>query len=229
MKILLFGGSGTLGSELLKLNPDIIAPTSNEVNINDGLQLTKLISKVKPDVIINAAAEINNRLIEKYSHTAIQTNIIGAANLASICIIRPQIKYVYISTDYIYKGDKGNYYEDNEILPTNLYAWTKLGGECSARCVENHLIIRTSFGKRPCEYKQAFIDKVTSKDYVDVIAPMILKAATSELKGVLNIGTKAKTMLEYAYQTNEDIELIRGDNSNHSLNLTKWNNYNENN
>ena len=54
---------------------------------------------------------------------------------------------VYISTDYVFRGDKGLYREDKaRILRSTSYAWSKLGGECAVRLVPRHLIVRTSFG-----------------------------------------------------------------------------------
>jgi dTDP-4-dehydrorhamnose reductase/2-polyprenyl-3-methyl-5-hydroxy-6-metoxy-1,4-benzoquinol methylase len=230
MRILLFGGYGTLGAELRRLNPNIIAPTKTEVNINDQPVVAEYIRRVKPDVVINGAAEINNREIEKDPTSAIQTNIIGAANVAMSCR-EQKVRLVYISTDYIYKGDRGNYKETDEILPFNLYSWTKLGGEASTVCVANHLIIRTSFDKE-FKYTQAFVDKWTSKDYVSEIAPMILKAAESPLTGVLNVGTERKSLYVFAQTSNPGVQPASLESTSFatpydtSLNLQKWMNYN---
>jgi ubiquinone/menaquinone biosynthesis C-methylase UbiE len=137
---------------------------------------------------------------------------------------------VYISTDYIYKGDRGNYKETDEILPFNIYAWTKLGGECAVKGVKNHLIIRTSFG-RSFSYRQAFVDKWTNKDYVERIAPMIYDAAVSPMTGVLNLGTKRKTLYDHAAEKNPEVKGIRLEESHFntpvdtSMNLQKWIDY----
>lgn len=222
-RILLFGGSGTLGIELQKLDKNIIAPNRSIIDIKDSSELFTYILENKYDIIINAAADINNRNIEINPSNAILTNIIGSANLAEICLIL-NIRLVYISSDYIYKGNKGNYNENDEILPYNLYAWTKLGGECSVKCVENHLIIRTSFGKNIFEYNEAFTDKFTSKDYADVIAPLIYKAAISKVTGVLNIGTEKKTMFDYSIRRKTTTPIKINNNNtptDTSLDLTK--------
>jgi dTDP-4-dehydrorhamnose reductase len=229
MKILLFGGSGTLGTELIKLNAEIIGVPSKYVNITSINDVDHIIQKLKPDMIINCAAIIDNKNVEKYPNPAICLNIIGAANLAMAANIY-NCRYVYISTDYIYPGENGNYKETDPIKPFNLYSWTKLGGECSAVAVKNHLIIRTSFGKNEFEYKKAFSDKWTSKDYVDVIAPMILEASLSPLTGVLNLGTDRKTLFDYASKRSE-VDPIKITDSNYhtpydtSLNLQRWINY----
>lgn len=229
MKILLFGSSGTLGKEIQKLNADLICPTHNECNIADMNTVGNLIYIHKPDIVINAAAIIDNRIIEAEPEDAIYVNIIGAANVSRACLAY-NVRLVYISTDYLYPGDRGNYREDDPLKPFNLYAWTKLGGEASTVAVKNHLIIRTSFGENTFDYKEAFTDKWSSKCYVDEIAPMILEAAISPLTGVLNLGTERKTLFDYASQRSV-VKPVKIADTNHftpydtSLNLQKWMDY----
>jgi len=224
MRILLIGSSGLLGTELKKLNHEMICPTHREFDISEWAH--GKIKHFQPDIVINAAVVKDNRIIEQNPEEAIKTNIIGAAMLAATCAMEG-IRYVYISTDYIFKGDRGNYKETDEILPFNLYAWSKLGGECSAVMVKNHLIIRTSFGPDQFDYKEAFIDKYSSKDYVSVIAPLIYEAAISPLTGVLNLGTERKSLYHYASQKSK-VKAVSLKGSKHrspydtSLNTQKW-------
>ena len=230
MKILLFGASGCLGTELKKINPNIICPTSAECNIREIYDISAVIDLHKPDIIIHAGAVTDNRMVEKNPMEAINTNIIGTANIAMACI-QNGIRLVYISTDYIYKGDRGNYTETDEIQPFNLYSWTKLGGECSVKGVVNHLIIRTSFGKNTFDYKEAFIDKWSSKDYVDIVAPLIYEAALSPITDVLNLGTERKTLYAHATERSSNIKPVKIADTNFftpydtSLNLQKWMDY----
>lgn len=230
MKVLLLGAGGLLGTELTKrYGKDIIAVKKQNCDIISMLQVEQCIERYNPDIIINAAAVTDNRVVESDPTGAIMTNIIGSAHLSLVCI-QKKIRYVYLSTDYIYKGDRGNYKETDPIMPFNIYSWTKLGGECSAVAVKNHLIIRTSFGGE-FKYKKAFIDKWTSKDYVSVIAPMIYEAAISPLTGVLNLGTERKTIFDHAISTNPSVQPISIRDENYftpedtSLNLQKWIDY----
>ena len=149
MQVLLTGGTGLLGNELQKLGLPLVSPSSAELDITDRNAVAEYISRTKPDVIIHAAAATENRQIE-------------ADPLANV-----------------YKGDRRDYSEDDELLPGNLYAWSKLAGEAAVRAVPNHLIIRTSFGSSEFAYPAAFTDKFASKDYVDRIAPQILEASLS--------------------------------------------------
>jgi len=232
LRILLTGGSGLLGSQLQELAPDILAPSRVELDITDHFAVSAYIASHKSDVVIHAAAVTNNRDVEDDPTEAVEVNIKGTANIALACLKR-RTRLVYLSTDYIYKGDKGNYSENDEIEPFNLYAWTKLGGEASVMAVPNHLIIRTSFGAEQFDYDAAFSDKWTSKDYVDVLAPQLLEAARSPLTGLLNIGSERRSMYEYARLRNPDVKAIERTESAHkspadtSLDLHRWTEYRE--
>ncbi len=227
MRILLTGGTGLLGTELLKLGVELIAPTRRELDITDGSAVAEYVNKLSPDVIIHAAAVTNNRDIEADPSDALDVNIKGTANLALACL-GSGTRLVYVSSDYIYKGDRGNYSESDEVLPSNLYAWTKLAGEAAVRAVADHLIIRTSFGASEFAYPAAFADKWSSKQYVDEVAPKILRAAVSTATGVLNIGGPRRTLYEYASERNPQVQKTSRGASTHdatadtSLNLDKW-------
>lgn len=227
MRILLTGGTGLLGAEIVKLKTSVLAPPRSELDICDESAVAAYIANTSPDVVLHAAAATNNRDIEADPTEALDVNIKGTANIARACL-GTDIRLVYISTDYVYKGDRGNYAETDELLPSNIYAWTKLAGEAAVRTVPNHLIIRTSFGASRFDYQDAFADKWTSKDYVDVVAPKVLKAATGRIRGVLNIGAARRTIYEYAVERNPGVNKINLAESSldsptdTSMNLDKW-------
>ncbi|MDA0681653.1 MAG: sugar nucleotide-binding protein [Proteobacteria bacterium] len=230
MQILLTGGSGMLGTELLALNAGLTAPSRDEVDITNAAVVAAYIAKHKPDIILHAAAVTANRDIEASPASALDVNIQGTVNLARACL-DTRTRLVFLSTDYVYKGDRGNYSESDELLPSNLYAWTKLAGEAAVRAVPNHLIIRTSFGSSQFDYPAAFADKWSSKEYVDIIAPEILLAARSPLTGVVNIGGPKRRIFEYAKVRNPGVASIERGQSAHSspadtsLDLTRWSEY----
>jgi dTDP-4-dehydrorhamnose reductase len=212
----------------LKLDADLIAPRRSELDITDAFAVAEYVNKLLPDVIVHAAAVTNNRDIEADPSEALEVNIKGTANLAQACLVSGT-RLVYISSDYIYKGDRGDYSESDEVLPSNLYAWTKLAGEAAVRAVANHLIVRTSFGASVFQYPAAFTDKWSSKQYVDEVAPKILKAAVGSATGVLNIGGPRRSLYEYASERNPKVKKISRGEAPHdatadtSLNLDNWN------
>jgi dTDP-4-dehydrorhamnose reductase len=223
----LTGGSGLLGKEIVKLNSSVLAPSRGELDICDESAVAAYIADASPDIVLHAAAVTNNRDIEADPTQALDVNIKGTTNIARACL-GARIRLVYLSTDYVYKGDRGNYAEKDEVLPSNLYAWTKLAGEAAVRAVPDHLIIRTSFGASRFDYPNAFTDKWSSKDYVDVIAPKILKAAVGSVTGVLNIGGPRRTIYDYAAERNPCVNPVRLSDSSldsptdTSLNLDRW-------
>jgi dTDP-4-dehydrorhamnose reductase len=123
VRILLTGGSGLLGTELAGSGADLVAPSRDELDITDSEAVARYVASQAPDVILHAAAVTNNRDIEADPASALDVNIRGTANLAIACL-NTRIRLVYLSTDYVYRGDRGDYTEDDELLPCNLYAWT---------------------------------------------------------------------------------------------------------
>ena len=187
VRILLTGGSGLLGTELGKSGASLVSPSRDKLDITDAEGVARYVAKLAPDIILHAAAVTNNRDIEADPSDALDVNVVGTVNLVQACL-GTRIRLVYVSTDYVYRGDRGNYRESDDVFPGNLYAWTKLAGEAAVRAVPNHLIIRTSFGANQFDYPAAFTDKWSCKEYVDVIAPEILAAALSPLTGLVNVG-----------------------------------------
>lgn len=221
MKIVITGETGLLSVELQKLDPSIVSLPKKKYNISKKSIIKKL-SQLNPDIIIHAGAVTDSNIVDKDPCLAIDTNIIGTAHISQYCI-QYNKKLIFISTDYVYPGTVGNYQESDPLLPHNNYAWTKLAGECSVKLVTDYLIIRTSFGSSEFPYTQAWTNHIVSKDYVDIIAPMILKAIKSNITGILNIGTNPKTMFEYAYKRNKEIKpLEKKSFTNFSLNTKKY-------
>ena len=230
MQILLTGGSGLLGTELRQLESDLLAPSHEKLDITNATAVTDYVRSHTPDIILHAAAMTSNREVEEHPETAREVNVDGTANLVRACD-GTRTRFVFLSTDYVYKGDRGNYSESDEVDPFNLYASTKLAGEEVVRQIPNHLIIRTSFGASEFVYPDVFCDKWSSKEYVDVIAPTILEATRSPLTGILNLGGKRRSLYEYARERKPDVNRVERRDSTHkspadtSLNLDRWNDF----
>ena len=165
VQILLTGGSGLLGTELRELEPDLLAPSHAELDITDAGAVVDYVASHSPDIILHAAAMTSNREVEANPEKAREVNVEGTANLVRACD-GTRIRFVFLSTDYVYKGDRGNYLESDEVEPFNLYAATKLAGEEAVRQVPNHLIIRTSFGASEFAHPDAFSDIVAEDELV---------------------------------------------------------------
>jgi len=153
--------------------------------------------------IFHAAAFTSPPKINDNPKLALDVNIIGTANVVRVCMER-NIKLLYVSTDYVFKGDSGMYKEDDPVLPANKYAWSKLAGECAVSMYDNALIIRTSFGDTVFPYEKAFVDQWTSRLRVDVLAKKLVKLLESDLTGTVHVGGKRQTVMEYAKSVSPD-------------------------
>jgi len=217
--ILLTGGSGVLGTELLKHTP-ALCPGHEELDI------TKPIHSISSHVrlIVHLAAFTDLVRAEKEKELCYATNVLGTRNLASL-----KIPMLYISTEYVFDGERGNYGEDDYPNPQNFYALTKLLAEYEARRTRA-VVIRCLFKPRPFKHADACIDQFTSGDYVERIAAEIAFAIKhfNDLPPTLHIGTGRKSTYELARETREvgkiKVDDVRGVKlpRDTSLNLSKW-------
>ena len=201
--ILFTGGSGLLGRELRKLYAAFYAPPKSEFDICDRPAVATL-SRERFECIVHCAAYTDVAKAESEKELCYQTNVLGTRNLADT-----GIPMIYISTEYVFGGEKGNYGEGDCPDPKNFYALTKLLGEGEA-CRTTHLIIRTCFKPRPFEHAAACVDQYTSGDYVDVIAKEIFLAIRNFrdlIDETIHIGTGRKSVFDLARQTREVIPI----------------------
>ena len=196
-KIIFTGGSGLLGSEFRRILPDINYPSSADFNVTDYDQMEKYAKSIDCKLLVHAAAFTSPPLIDKDPAKAVDVNIIGTSNVVKLCN-EINARLIYICTDYVFKGDKGNYKEDAPVYPVNKYAWSKLGGECAVRLYDKSLVIRTSFGPNVFPYEKAFVDQWTSRESVSAIAKKISKLIDKNVTGVLHVGGPKRTVFEYA-------------------------------
>ena len=227
-KIVISGGSGRFGSYLKKIKTKhkLFFPSKRELNILNEKSIYKYLNKKKAQIFIHLAGlsrpmKIHDKEIKK----SIDLNIIGTANVTKVCSDL-NIKLIYFSTNYVYPGIKGNYSEENPIMPTNNYAWSKLGGECSAQLYKNSLILRVSMTEKPFVHKKAFTNVKTSFMYHEDVAKILFKILNQ--KGIFNIGGKAQYIFNFAFKENKSIKKMYLKKSNKtgipfdsSLNITK--------
>ncbi len=196
--VLLTGGSGLLGTNLLRLAPWIQAPSHQEFDLTKPETMEAWFQAHPAVTVIHAASLTSPPVVDEHPLEALAANIVGTGHLLRLCH-GMGARLVYISTDYVFRGDRGLYREDDELLPQNKYAWSKLGGECAVRLYDRSLIIRTSFCEPEFPYPKAFVDQYTTRDSVTTIAPLILDLALDpDLTGIVHVGTERKTVKELA-------------------------------
>lgn len=191
MKILVFGGTGLLGTHLKKhLKATYLG--SKDCDIRDYRSVSRTIRKYRPSLVVNAAAYTDVSGAEKNYFDCWSVNSFGASVIASY-----SKSLIFISTDYV-------------PAVVNNYAKTKENGEHHSKSAKKWMIIRTSFKPRPYPYQKVPSDMWTSCDYVDVIAPMIANEIKNFRHGeTINVGTGRKKLIDLARQTRDDIIAIK--------------------
>ena len=207
-KIVFTGGSGKFGNVFRTLYqlPNIFFPKKKEFNILNIKKMENYLNKVKPKILIHAAAlsrpmKIHETAIDK----SIKTNIIGTSNIVLLCS-KLKIKLIYFSTNYVYPFSKYPQKETNSVLPINNYAWSKLGGESAAQMYKNALILRIFMSEEPFVHKGAFTDVIANFAYHGEVATYIPKIINHT--GILNIGGKTQSIYNFAKTTNKKVKKI---------------------
>jgi dTDP-4-dehydrorhamnose reductase len=136
---------------------------------------------------------------------SIDLNIIGTCNLVKEASKRG-VKLIYLSTSYVYPGKKGNYNEEDPLLPWNNYSWSKLGGECAVQMYKNSLIIRLCMTQKPFVHKKAYANVKTNFIFQEDAAKIIMKILYK--KGVINVGGPSQTVFNFAKKKNKKIKKI---------------------
>lgn len=210
-RVLVTGSSGMLGMDLTRelrigyevIGADIVRSPKSVVrrfykaDISDGKSTVSLFCKVKPDIVIHAAAWTDVDGCELDSKKAYRINTEGTKNVAIACK-KVGATLVYISTDFVFDGrKKAPYKENDKTNPLSVYADSKLKGEAEVKkALKKYFILRTSwlYGKH-------------GKNFVDTIAGKAKKA------GVLKVVDDQAGSPTYAIDLARAIHVLMDKNS----------------
>ena len=228
-KLIITGASGLLGNKIVELakNDYTVIPlhktkplhsNSLKLDITNAVEVLNLFNKLKPAIIVHTASETNVDKCETEKEHAWKTNVEGTHNIALACS-KIGAKLAYISTDYVFDGEKGHYEEQDKPNPINYYGFTKFEGEKQiiSHC-RNYVILRTSvlYGWHP--WKQNFVTWIISalkqnkeltvvEDHYNTptlagnLAETALEAVQKDLQGLYHVsGSKRISRYEFAKQ-----------------------------
>ena len=207
-KIVVTGGSGRFAQSLKKIRSKykFIYPKKKSLNITKPKSIKKFLKKERPESVLHLAGlsrpmSIHDKNIKK----SIDLNIVGTANLVRVCS-ELKIKLIYFSTSYVYPGKKGNYSEQDAVLPWNNYGWSKLGGECAVQMYKNSLILRVCMTEKPFLHKKAFANVKLNFIFHDQLSKLLIKLLNK--KGIINLGGPTKTVYNFAKKYNKKVKKI---------------------
>jgi dTDP-4-dehydrorhamnose reductase len=187
LRVLITGASGLYGSKLsetIEKDCELYCAYSKDkptygnavqFDISNKKQVENAFKKVNPDIVVHAAALTDVDKSEANKELAWKTNVEGTRNitrLAKTC----DAFLLYVSTDYVFNGEKGNYAETDTPDPVNYYGLTKLKAEELVETVmEKCCIARTSviYGATPAAGKTNFalwlLNKLRQKEPVKIV------------------------------------------------------------
>lgn len=210
MKFFITGGSGLLGSRIATVADDeqelVLShnsnPTDNTVkcDITDEEEVKKTIQNVNPDVIIHCAAMTNVDLCEDEIDTAYKVNSDATGYLAKASE-EINAKMIYVSTDFVFDGKKGNYKETDEVNPLGIYAKSKYDGEVQLQKYStNWAIARVSvlYGwHERLNFTAWVIDELRKNNEINIVTDQINSPTLAD--------NAAEAMLEIAGQDKNGI------------------------
>ena len=205
-KIVVTGGSGRFAQSLKKVKSKytFIYPEKKQLDITNSNLIKKYLKKIRPSAVLHLAG-LSRPMIEHEKNIikSINLNIIGTANLVKICS-ELKIKLIYFSTSYVYPGTKGNYKENDSLLPWNNYAWSKLGGESAVHMYKNSLILRVCMTEKPFIHKEAFANVKLNFIFHEELTKILIRVISR--KGILNVGGPSRTVYNFAKKYNPKVK-----------------------
>ena len=145
--ILVTGGQGQLATSLKKLGGDrVVIVGRPEFDLAKPETIAATLDRVRPALVVNAAAWTAVDLAETEIEGATAANETGPAELARLCAAQ-DIPLIHVSTDYVYAGDKGApYVETDPVTPQTVYGRTKAAGEQAVlKAQPRSIVLRTAW------------------------------------------------------------------------------------
>ena len=184
-KCVIIGAGGMLGHALRKVFPDAHPCGHTDVDITDPDAVARLVKRLSPQIVINAAAYTDVDGCEDNYAIAEAVNGRGR-DFAEACSATGAV-FVNYSTDYIFDGTQHEYRESDIPSPINRYGESKLLGEKNImKSHDNFRIIRTSwlFGAHGKNFVDTVLNLSKTNETVKVVTDQVGKPTyTRDLAG----------------------------------------------
>lgn len=176
MKIMLIGRNGQVGWELrrsLAVLGQVVACDRETADLSRPETLRSLIARMRPDVVVNAAAYTAVDRAEEEEALANTINADAVGVLAMEARTAGAL-FVHYSSEYVFDGAKqGAYSEDDTPNPLNAYGRSKLAGERAVNAAGGDwLVFRTSwvYGARGNNFLRTMLRLGTERETLNVVA-----------------------------------------------------------
>jgi dTDP-4-dehydrorhamnose reductase len=219
-KVLVTGASGYIGSNLRKClaakGYDVYGLTSksvqeakmHRVDLTDAGKLFEVFVSVKPDVVIHAAGLSSLSECERNPELAMRVNVETTKSIiAALNKTGRTVKLVFLSSDYVFDGERGNYKEDDEVNPHTVYGKTKALSEADIKeHLEDYVICRTAnvYGRggnffsfvlgalERNEPVEVFDDAFFTPTYIGYLLDSLRALIELDFKGVIHVAGRER-------------------------------------
>lgn len=175
-RILITGGTGQLGTELLRCQwPDdfqLVAPSRAELDLSKCDAIGHYVRNGGFSAVINCGAYTAVDRAESDVVTTWKVNALGPAALAT-ATKDVGVPIIHLSTDYVFDGSKhGPYREDDPVAPLGVYGASKEAGEQAVRTGNPlHVILRTAwvFSARGSNFFKTMLRLSNERELIKVV------------------------------------------------------------
>lgn len=180
MRVLVTGVTGQLGhdcvEELHLRGMEVRGVAGKDFSLTDAEAVRKYIRAYHPDAVIHCAAYTAVDKAEDDEENCLRVNAEGTKAIAEVCD-EIDAKLIYISTDYVFRGDGTKYYEtDDPKSPQNVYGMSKLKGEeYVQKILSRYFIVRISwvFGINGKNFVKTMLKLSETHDQLTVVDDQI--------------------------------------------------------
>ncbi|HEL4807568.1 dTDP-4-dehydrorhamnose reductase [Stenotrophomonas maltophilia] len=189
MTVLVFGGNGQVGQELLRALAPLgkVVATTRSGALPDGSacetadfgqpeSLPALLDRLQPSIVVNAAAYTAVDRAEQEVDAAFAANAQAPGGIARWCAAHG-VPFVHYSTDYVFDGQgRAPYREDEPTAPLGVYGTSKRDGEEAVRAAGGrHLIFRTAwvYASHGANFLRTMLRVGAERDVLRVVADQI--------------------------------------------------------
>jgi dTDP-4-dehydrorhamnose reductase len=177
-RILVIGGSGQLGIELIprlsKLGT-VVAPERQELDLTSDAAVDRIVT-LQPTHVVHAAAATDVERCEREPAWAHAVNAEGTRRVAEACQA-VQAWLLYISTDYVFDGTASRpYVEADAPAPVNVYGRSKLAGETQVQAImARWAIVRTAwlYGRVGRNFVGAILQRLQAGNPLRVVTDQV--------------------------------------------------------
>jgi dTDP-4-dehydrorhamnose reductase len=179
VKALITGAGGQLATALIAAAPagwTVTGLTRADLDIGDQAVVDAAVSRLAPDLIINAAAYTAVDRAESEADLALRVNRDGARHLA-VAASRLDGRLIQLSTDFVFDGRASRPYRPEDAAnPLGVYGASKLAGERAvAEAAPEALILRTAwvYGPTGSNFLATMLRLMATRPEIAVVSDQI--------------------------------------------------------